>query len=87
MIYLKNVSTLEYNTSKCTGCTRCEQVCPRGVFVMDGNKARITDKDLCMECGACQKNCAHDAIKVDAGVGCAQALIYAENTGEEACCG
>jgi len=50
-------------------------------------KARITDKDLCMECGACVKNCPAGAISVNAGVGCAAAIIYSWVTGKEPTCG
>ena len=69
MRYLANVVTLAYDPSKCTGCARCAEVCPHGVFVMsgpspEGNRARLTDRDLCMECGACQANCRFGAIRV-----------------------
>ena len=73
--HLKNVATLEYKASNCTGCKRCVEVCPRGVFGMVGRKARIFDKNDCMECGACALNCPAKAIAVSAGVGCATAII------------
>lgn len=76
MKYLKNVVTLTYDPEKCTGCRRCLEVCPRAVFEMQDKKARITDKDRCIECGACANNCQYEAISVDAGVGCATAIIY-----------
>lgn len=85
MRYLSNVSTLEYYPSKCTGCTMCTQVCPHAVFEMEGKKARITDKDFCMECGACMRNCAFGAIAVQSGVGCASALIKGMVTGDASC--
>ena len=53
----------------------CTQVCPHGVFVLEGKKASVTDADLCMECGACAMNCPAGAIEVEAGVGCASAVI------------
>lgn len=73
--YLKDVVTLELDVRKCVGCARCVEVCPHGVFVIEGGKARVTERDNCMECGACQNNCPVDAISVGAGVGCAQAVI------------
>ena len=85
--YLKNVATLSYDAEKCAGCGRCSEVCPHNVFEMDGRKARIIEKDLCMECGACALNCPADAIKVNAGVGCAVAIIYSWLTGQEPTCG
>lgn len=87
MKYLVNVTTLEYSLDKCTGCGRCEEVCPRGVFVMRDKRAAVTDKDLCMECGACAKNCEFGAIAVNTGVGCAAALINGMITGGSPTCG
>ena len=75
MTYLKNVSTIKLTVEKCTGCGRCVEVCPAAVFEMHNKKAAITDKDRCIECGACANNCAFDALSVDAGVGCAAAMI------------
>jgi NAD-dependent dihydropyrimidine dehydrogenase PreA subunit len=73
--YLKNVTTLRLDGKICTGCGRCPEVCPHGVFTMENRKARIADLDACMECGACSKNCPVAAITVDAGVGCALGMI------------
>lgn len=87
MRYLANVSSLEFFPDKCTGCGRCVEVCPHAVFVMNGKKAEVSDRDLCMECGACARNCAFGAITVDAGVGCAAAIINGIITGGEPSCG
>ena len=84
--YLKNVTTLAYDVGKCVGCGRCTEVCPHGVFDMSNGKAYVTDKDFCMECGACALNCPVKAIKVNAGVGCATAIIYSWFTGKEPTC-
>jgi len=84
--YLSHVTSLEYTIEKCTGCGLCAIVCPHGVFVIDDGRARITDRDRCMECGACAKNCAFDAISVKAGVGCASAIINGWLTGKEPSC-
>jgi ferredoxin len=72
--YLRDVVTLEYDPSKCTGCGKCLEVCPHAVFSMNGAKARLDDRDACMECGACSRNCPFGAIAVEAGVGCAWAI-------------
>ena len=69
LLYLKNVATLNLDAEKCTGCKMCTQVCPHQVFAMNERKAYITNKDLCMECGACSKNCPAGAISVRSGVG------------------
>lgn len=86
MRYLTNVTTLEFFKDKCTGCGRCIEVCPHGVFVMKGQKAAVIDKDLCMECGACARNCSFGAIRVNAGVGCADAIINGMLRGGEPVC-
>jgi len=85
--YLKNVTTLAFAAEKCVGCGRCTEVCPHGVFDINERKARIVDKDSCMECGACALNCPAKAIEVNAGVGCAAAIIYSWFTGKEPTCG
>jgi len=88
--YLKNVVSLTLNPEKCVGCWMCLNVCPHEVFSMNNGKAEITDKDSCMECGACAMNCAFEAIEVKSGTGCAAAVIYGKLTGGEPncdCCG
>lgn len=84
--YLKNVATLEYDPSKCIGCGLCVEVCPHNVFVMAEGKARVVDKDRCMECGACELNCVPGALTVKQGVGCAAAVIYGFLRGTEPNC-
>ena len=84
--YLKNVATLCLADEKCIGCGRCAEVCPHGVFAINERKAQINDKDRCMECGACAKNCPVSATAVDAGVGCASAVIMGWLTGSGPSC-
>ena len=86
MRYLKNIVTLELDLSKCTGCGRCIEVCPREVLYLEDKKAYIADKDLCIECGGCANNCEFGAIIVEAGVGCAAAIINGMRTGGEPVC-
>lgn len=85
--YLKNVATLRIDQSRCNGCSQCMAVCPHAVFRMRDHKAHIVNLDLCMECGACAKNCAVNALTVRAGVGCAAAVIHGKLTGTEPSCG
>jgi NAD-dependent dihydropyrimidine dehydrogenase PreA subunit len=87
MKYLKNVTTLQYDTVKCTGCGKCTEVCPHAVFEMKDGKAAVIDRDRCMECGACALNCEFGALSVGSGVGCAAAIIRGMLTGGEPTCG
>ncbi len=56
-------------------------------FEIADRKARIIDKNYCMECGACALNCPMAAIKVKAGVGCAAAVIQGALKKTEPTCG
>ena len=76
LTYLKDVVTLELNEEKCIGCGMCVEVCPQAVMGINGDgRAWIQDRDACMECGACSRNCPTEAFSVQAGVGCAAAVI------------
>jgi NAD-dependent dihydropyrimidine dehydrogenase PreA subunit len=81
------ITSLKLDLGKCTGCGLCQEVCPHAVFVLENRKARIHLPQACMECGACQRNCAAGAIQVDTGVGCAAALISGALKGTEPECG
>ena len=94
--YLANVVTLKLDVDKCIGCGMCTEVCPHGVFIVEARKARIRDRDACMECGACAGNCPVNAIFVQAGVGCAAAVVQdaikrteptCDCTGDSSACG
>ncbi len=82
----EGINTLRYDRAWCSGCGMCETVCPHGVFVV-GERAEAVRAEACIECGACARNCPTGAIEVDAGVGCAVALIRAALTGGEPTCG
>lgn len=87
--YLDNVTTLQFDAEKCTGCTICEAVCPHAVFRVENGKASLVDRDGCMECGACATNCPAEAITVTPGVGCASYIIQTWTKGKDAkivCC-
>jgi len=84
--YFSDTITLNLDTQKCTGCGICALVCPHGIFSVTEGKAQITDKSSCMECGACSKNCAFNAITTNRGVGCAVAIINGIRKGAEPSC-
>ena len=85
--YLKDVTTLSLNDEKCVGCKLCTVVCPHGVFAVEEGKARIVEKDFCIECGACALNCPAKSVEVNPGTGCAAAIIAGWITGGEPFCG
>jgi NAD-dependent dihydropyrimidine dehydrogenase PreA subunit len=86
MQYLKNVVTLEFDPELCTGCGRCIEVCPREVFEKAGKTVEMRNRDRCIECGACMMNCAFGAVRVQAGVGCAAAVLNGMVRGGEPSC-
>ena len=84
--YLSGVVTLRLDELKCNGCGMCTTVCPHAVFCIGNGKARIADRDACMECGACQRNCPDGAIEVQSGVGCVTAIVKGALSGTEPDC-
>jgi NAD-dependent dihydropyrimidine dehydrogenase PreA subunit len=84
--YLANVSTLRLDHDACTGCGVCTTVCPHAVFRIEEKKAVLANFNSCMECGACQRNCAFGALEVRAGVGCAGGIIAGFISGGEPVC-
>ena len=86
MIYLKDVVTLSHHPETCNGCGACLSVCPRQVLRPSQGKIEIARRDACIECGACQRNCPRGALTVNAGVGCATAIINQMLKRKQACC-
>jgi NAD-dependent dihydropyrimidine dehydrogenase PreA subunit len=86
MKYLKNVVTLSFHPEKCKGCGMCLAVCPQSVFTRTNGKVEIADRDACIECGACRRNCPHEALSLRSGVGCASAVINQMLGRKRACC-
>ena len=88
LVYLRNVVSLALDSSRCVGCGTCVEVCPHPVLELVNGRSLIADRDSCMECGACATNCATGAITVEAGVGCATAVINSAlgRTGSSCCC-
>jgi ferredoxin len=55
------------------------------VFVIK-KKADMAQRNLCMECGACMRNCPTGAITVEAGEGCVRGVINELPGIEGPCC-
>jgi uncharacterized protein (DUF362 family)/ferredoxin len=45
----------------CTGCKKCEEICPVGAAMVINNVAEI-DRDLCIQCMCCHEVCRFNAI-------------------------
>ncbi|MDD4921151.1 MAG: mercury methylation ferredoxin HgcB [Bacteroidales bacterium] len=84
--YLKEVASLQLDEAQCTGCGMCVNVCPHEVFTIEHRKSRILNRNRCMECGACAKNCSFGALSVTTGVGCAAGIIQGILRGTEPTC-
>jgi len=69
-------NTLRFDRELCTDCGMCLEVCPQRVFARNSGEVGLGNPSACMECGACQINCAFGAVTVERGVGCAAALMY-----------
>jgi len=52
--------TIQVDLDKCTGCGNCVPVCPFGLIEIIDEKAHINEG--CTLCGACQSQCAYDAL-------------------------
>jgi len=87
LAYLTGVTTLALDPERCVGCGSCLAVCPRQILELVDGAIACRDRDGCMECGACATNCPAGAIQVEAGVGCAAAVIGSYfSRGGDICC-
>lgn len=48
--------------SRCTGCGRCEELCPTGAVGIVAGRARVLRPDLCSFCPTCETYCPTEAI-------------------------
>jgi len=49
---------------KCNDCGKCVEVCPRGVFEVKGNKAKVKNEIECSLCNLCLEACETKSLKV-----------------------
>lgn len=57
---------IEVVDDNCTGCYRCERVCPTEAIVMVGPKTEalaVVDNDKCIACMRCIDSCDDDALR------------------------
>jgi len=50
-------------TSRCTGCSECEKICPVGAAKVSGKKAQI-NHSICVQCMCCHEVCRFNAIQL-----------------------
>ncbi|MFQ6065271.1 MAG: HgcAB-like fusion protein [Candidatus Bathyarchaeia archaeon] len=56
---LSPYGSIQIDQERCSGCTLCYEVCPRGVYKIDfiGHKAKIVRAEDCVNCNACVRQC------------------------------
>lgn len=87
LAYVDGVTSIALDRSRCNGCRLCLEVCPHAVFGGPAKTAvEIVQRDACMECGACVRNCSEGALSVNPGVGCAAAILKSWLTRTETGC-
>ena len=60
-IHLTTPERISWDSSKCTFCMACVNVCPRGAIRFDRKRLKI-DEDLCWACGRCARVCETGAL-------------------------
>jgi NAD-dependent dihydropyrimidine dehydrogenase PreA subunit len=53
------------DAGRCTGCGKCLQVCPFGVFAASGGGVAVANADACRLCGRCIQVCPAGAITLN----------------------
>lgn len=53
---------LQFNSQKCIGCKKCFAACKNHAHKTDENSAHVIDKNLCVGCLSCVKNCCAQAL-------------------------
>ena len=59
--------SIEINTSNCTGCGQCAEVCPGSLIRLRCGKAEIPHPERCWGCASCMKECPAEAIALFLG--------------------
>jgi Na+-translocating ferredoxin:NAD+ oxidoreductase RNF subunit RnfB len=87
--------------NKCTGCGKCEAICPKkAIHVIPsealvnvscnskdkGAEARKLCKVSCLGCGICVRNCTHGALKVENNLAVVNTSVCIEKCNQPTCC-
>jgi electron transport complex protein RnfB len=88
------------NPDKCTGCGKCQQLCPRNVIELipldskvrincnsqdKGSVSRQNCEVSCIGCRLCEKLCTHQAIKVENNLASVDKSICIEKCSDPVC--
>ena len=60
----KRTPQLGYLEKNCTGCGRCQVVCPRKVHQISEGGVHKIRLERCIQCGKCVKACPNHALKI-----------------------
>ena len=58
------IPTPKVDKEKCTGCKKCIDICPMGVFEMVKEKSVPKKPEDCVGCRACETSCPSEAITI-----------------------
>jgi Na+-translocating ferredoxin:NAD+ oxidoreductase RNF subunit RnfB len=90
----------EIDLDLCTGCARCENVCPKKIIEMvpvgarvdidcnsrsKGSIARKHCSVACLGCGICAKDCPYNAIRIENNLAFVSSLICIEKCKDPVC--
>lgn len=53
-----------FHVSRCIGCGKCVEVCPKGLHNTDAEGQHIYNRNNCINCGNCAENCPAKALKI-----------------------
>ena len=61
---VKDMARYTFGVRICQHCENpaCMAACPTGALAADGRDVVVLDQDACIQCGACEDACPHDAI-------------------------
>jgi hypothetical protein len=86
MRYMTEDIVLELDAARCTDAAMRRGL-PHAVFALRDGKAVDRGPGRLHAVRACSRNCGFGALRTEAGVGCASAVVIGALTGREPTCG